>query len=169
MVALKLAAAYPDHALAVAAVSAAPSFSGVSDEDILQHLSPGEIEQESFLAGLWRKITGATPVVTTDDTDPLAYLARAGGKVDRQTINARLRLLREDISPVLAEIEAPTLIVAGAKDWSRILSGSQLLDYGVSDSVLEVPEDTDHFCFYTRHDIFNAIVDDFVSHEVPRL
>lgn len=169
MVAVKFAVTYPDRALAVGAVSAAPSLSDVSEEDILQHLSPGHIEQESFLAGLWRRITGARPTVAADDVDPLTYLTQHAGAVDRATLAARLRLLREaDITLLLAQVEAPTVIVAGARDWSRILSGSQLIDYGVADSQLEVLEDADHFCFYTHHDIFNAVLDDFVSHEVPR-
>lgn len=168
MVALKFASVHPERALAVVAVSAAPSFAGVSEEDMIARLSPGEIEQESLLARLWRRIAGARTAIE-DDADPLAYLARHGGAADRATIGARLRLLREiDITPVLTALEAPTLVIAGARDWSRILGGSQLIDQGVVDSTIEVIEDADHFCFFTRHDIFNTILDDFVSHKVPR-
>lgn len=169
MVALKFAAQYPDRALAVGAISAAPSWAGASEEDMIARLSPGEVEQESFFARLWKRITGAKTVFE-DDGDPLIYLARCAGMADRATFAARLRLMAEaDVTPVLAEIEAPAIVVAGARDWSTILGGSEVIYQGVTDAVLEVIEDADHFCFFTRHDVFNALLDDFVSREVPRL
>jgi pimeloyl-ACP methyl ester carboxylesterase len=168
MVALKFAATHPERALAAVLVSAAPSFVGVSEEDLLSRLSPGEVEQESFWGGLWKRLTGARAAVE-DEGEPLAYLARHGGAVDKATLTARLRLLRDaDISPVFSDLEPPALVIAGAMDWPRILGGSQLIDQGLPDSAIEVIEGADHFCFFTRHDIFNAVLDDFVSHRVPR-
>ena len=170
MVALQVAATYPDRTLAVGLISAAPSFSAVSDEDIVQHLSPGDIRQESMFVRLWRTLTGTGSTPKIDAADHLAFLARHGAAVDRATLKARLNLLQhDDVTPLLAEVDVPAIVIAGARDWSKILSGSQLIDYGLPDSQLEVLEDADHFCFYTHHDAFNAVLDDFVSHEVPRL
>ena len=168
MVALTLAAAHPERVPAVVAVSAAPSFAGVSEEDIVEHLSAGEIEHEGRLARLWKQITRAAPP-PVDDSNPLAYLALHGA-TDRATLHARLRLMREaDVTPILGNVQAPTLVVAGARDWSRILAGSQLIDQSMPGSAIEVIEDADHFCFFSRHDLFNALIDDFVGSEVPRL
>ena len=168
MVALTLAAAHPERVPAVVAVATAPSFAGVEEQDIIDHLSPGEIEREGFLARLLKRNTGAPPP-PVDDSDPVAYLARHG-QVDRPTVNARLRLMRgADVTPILPQVQAPTLVVAGARDWSRILAGSQLIYQSAPDSAIEIIEDADHFCFFSRHDLFNALVDDFVSSEVPRL
>ena len=168
MVALKVAAAHPERAPAVVVVSTAPTFAGVSEEDIVEHLSPGDVEQEGLLARLWKRIAGRASL-PEDDSDPLSYLARHG-MVDRATLNARLRLMREaDITPILGDVQAPTLVVAGSRDWSRILAGSQIIDQSVPDSAIEVIEDADHFCFFSRHDLFNAVLDDFAGREVPRL
>lgn len=169
MIALKFAAAYPERALAVGVITTAPSFESLDEEDILAHLSPGEVEQESFFARLWKRILGAK-AITEDDSDPLMYLARHGGTIDKATLAARLRLMREtDLASALVEIEAPTLTIAGANDWSHILGGSEVIYREITGSTLEVIENTDHFCFFTRHDLVNAVLDDFVSSEVPRL
>ena len=168
MVGLTLAAAHPGRVPALVVVSAAPSFAGASEEDIIEHLCPGEIEREDVFARLWKRITRATPP-PVDDSDPLAYLARHGA-IDRPTLKARLRLLREaDIAPILGDVQAPTLVVAGARDWSTILAGSQVIDRLMPGSTIEVIEDADHYCFFSRHDQFNALLDGFVSREVPRL
>lgn len=168
MVALKFAATHPERVPAVVAVSAAPSFAGAAEEDIVEHLSPGEFVDEGFWARLWKKITRKAPA-PIDDSDPLAHLIKHGS-VDRVTLHARLRVMREeDVTPILADVQAPTLVVAGARDWSRVLAGSQLIDEAAPNSAIEIIEDADHFCFFTRHDLFNALVDDFVGSEVPRL
>ncbi len=168
MVALKLAAIHPERVPAAVVVSATPSFAGISNEDIIEHLSPGEIEIDSFWTQLWKKIARKPPL-HIDESDPLAHLRRHSA-INYSTLNARLRLMREtDVTPILAEVQAPTLVVAGANDWSKILAGSQVIDQALSKSAIDVIENTDHFCFFTRHDLFNALLDDFVGREVPRL
>lgn len=168
MVALKFAAAHPERVPAVVAVSAAPSFAGVADEDIVEHLSPGHLLEDGFWARLWKRIARrASPPI--DDSHPLAHLIEHGS-VDRATLRARLRVMREeDITPVLADVLAPTLVIAGARDWSKILAGSQIIDQATPNSAIEIIEEADHFCFFARHDLFNTLVDDFVSNKVPRL
>lgn len=168
LVALQAAMVHPEHVLAAVAVSAAPTLAGIPHEDILAHLSPGEVEQETFLTRLMKRIRREKPRID-EDADPLALLAKTGGNVDKRTLSARLQLLRqEDIAAVLPETLAPVLVVAGANDWSRILSGSQAIDQMTPNSSIEILENADHFCFYTRHDLFNAAIDDFVCREVPR-
>lgn len=169
LIALKVAAQFPERVLAVATVSAVPSFAGVGGEDVLEHLSPGEVEPETLLTRMQRWI-GKTKTTADDDAEPLHYLAQHGAVVDKATLSARLHLLLEDdITPILPDITAPTIVIAGSQDWSRILSGSQTIDELVPNVTLEVLENADHFCFFTRHDLFNATLDDFVSREVPRL
>ena len=105
-----------------------------------------------------------------DASDPLDFLARSACNTDRATLNARLKLLREtDLRPVLSEVEAPALIVAGSAEKPYILAGSQLMDQALPDSSLEIIEDADQFHFYTRHDLFNSVVAEFLSHKIARL
>jgi len=168
-IALRFAVTHPGRSLSVITISAAPSFAGVVDEELLSRFSPGEIEQETFWERLRKRLFGGK-AAQENDTDPLMYLVRNKGAVDRATLNARLSILRQtDLTPVLGDVAVPVLVVAGARDWEKILEGAQILDTLLPDSSLEVIEDGGHFCFYTRHDLFNAILDDFISHEVARL
>lgn len=167
-IALQVAAQFPERVLAVVAVSACPCYSGVSGEDIIAHLSPGHVEPETFLERIMGWL-GKKKQIAYDDGDPLAYLVQRGGSVDKATLSARLHLmLDDDISPILPSVTAPTLVLAGSDDWAKILSGSQAIDQVVPNATLEVLEDAGHFCFFTRHDLFNAALDEFVVREVPR-
>lgn len=165
-VAFTLAAQFPERVLATVAVSTVTSYAGAVDTDVLAHLSPGEAEPETFVTRVMNWF-GRGPAIVEDEANPLGGLIQ---RVDKATLSARLHLLMaEDITPILPDIEAPALVVVGSTDWSRILRGSQTIDQLVPKASLEVIEDADHFCFYTRHDLFNAVLDDFVSREVPRL
>ena len=166
LVALKAAATYPERCLALVLSSATPSFAGNSNDDLLEWFSPGGIKLEGVIARLWRRVTGrATP--QTEQADGLAYLARENGDIDGRTLRARLKLLRgTDIEPILAGIGVPALVIAGALDQPQLLAGAQRLAELLPVATLEVLEGADHFCFYTRHDLFNAVVDEFLADAV---
>ena len=165
LVAMLFAAERPERTLALILCSAAPSFAGFPPEEILAELLPGELKIESFFARLIDRILRRKHIEQETD-DPVQHNAC----IDRHTLNARVKLLRQsDLTPVLNEMVAPTLVVAGSRDNHRILAGSQTIDQLVPDSTLEVLEGADHFCFYTRHDLFNSTVDEYVSRTVPTL
>lgn len=44
-----------------------------------------------------------------------------------------------------------------------------MLYEAIPDSALEVVEDGDHFPFYTRHDIVNGAIDDFLTERLAGL
>ncbi len=163
---LQLAARRPERVLAAVTVSAAPDYRGISGEDVLLRLSPGEPERDSLLTRVMRRF-GLRQNARADDANPLSYLVRNGGTVDKATLSARLHvLLDQDLSALAADLETPVLVVAGSGDWARLLSGSQALDQLTPTATLEVLEDAGHFCFFTRHDLFNATLDEFISNEV---
>ncbi len=169
LVAATFAASMPQRCLALVLVSAAPSLAGLSSEEILSYTTPGVLKIDSFFARLRRRLFGGKPE-RQDDNDPLDYLARHNAGIDRATLTARVKLLRRcDLTPVLKQIVAPTLVVVGSRDAPRILAGSQLLDELIADSVLEVLEEADHFCFHTRYDLFNAVVEEYLSDRIASL
>lgn len=168
LVAAQFAVQYRQKCLGLVLSGAAPSFSAFSEEDILTHFAPGEIKFEGFFARLWRSLTGGKPQ-TDEDTGPLAYLAQHRAGLDHATLQARLKIMhRADLAPILADIGVPSLIIAGARDHEAILAGSQILECEIPGSMLEVIEDADHFCFYTRHDIYNQIIHDCIGRTVTR-
>ena len=168
LVALHFALLHADRCLAVVLSSAAPSYASVSEDQIASDLMLGELHPDSLWTGLWRRIAGSRPP-KEDPSDPLAHLARHNGNMDRATVSARLKLMREtDLTTRLGEVNAPVLVIAGSREEPYILAGSQLMDQELADSSLEVIEDADQFHFYLRHDQFNAVVADFLLHKIAR-
>lgn len=162
LIALKFALTYPNRCLALTTISSAPSFSAMSEEEILESFSPGEIKFEGFWERLWKRLF-AKKSLQDEEPGSLGYLPKHSGNIDQQTLSARLELARNtDLTEELHEVCMPTMIMVGSKDKPEILAGAQILDEQIPDSTLEVVEDADHFLFYTRHDLFNAALDEFL-------
>ena len=169
LVALRFAICHADRCLALVLASTAPSFASLSEEEIESTMMLGELRPESPWVRLWRSIVGFKEP-RQDLSDPLAHLARQNGGIDRATLNARIKLMREtDLRLQLGEVEAPVLVIAGSREEPCILAGSQILDQELPDSSLEVIEDADQFHFCLRHDLFNAAVADFLCTKIKRL
>lgn len=169
LVATRFAIAHPERCLALVLLSAAPGFGAMSDQQILSELAPARMELDTWLNRIKKRLAPGTPTAE-DDLDPLAYLARHNAGLDKPTLRARLRLMREcDLSDSVTELQAPTLVVAGSADHPHILAGSQVLHELVPDSTLEVLENTDHYCFYTRHDLVNTTIDDYIEARLSAL
>ncbi|MGB9619537.1 MAG: alpha/beta fold hydrolase [Armatimonadota bacterium] len=168
MVALSFALAYADRCLAVVLSSTAPTYGSVSEDQLVSDLMVGKLRPGGFLARLGRRLFGSDRP-KEDLSDPLAYLASHNGGIDRATLQARLRLMREtDLTERLGEVSLPVLIVAGAQEQPYALAGSQALDQGLPDSSLEIIEGADQFHFFFAHDQFNEAVADFLLHKVTR-
>ena len=73
---------------------------------------------------------------------------------------------KTDLTPLLDRVEVPTLIVASSEEPPYVLSGSQALQQGIPEASIEIIEGADRFCFYTRHDLFNAIAADYLTETI---
>ena len=167
LIALQFSLSYPGMCSGLILSSTAPSFAQISENDLISLMSPGEVKFESVLARFWKRLFGVRKAREQHE-DPLAFLAKNSGNVDKCTLAARLAILREtDLTPRLERVNAATLIIAGSCDRPEILQGSQALEQHIRDAELEVIEDAGHFCFYTRHDLYNAIVDEFLIRNLP--
>ena len=167
LVALKTAATYPERCVALILSSAALSFGGNSTDDLLAWFAPGGAQLDGVLARFWRWVTGRAAPRIEEAEEGLAYLAQENGDIDGHTLRARMKLLRQtDLEPILAGIGVPALVIAGALDRPELLAGAQRLAELLPEATLEVLEGADHFCFYTRHDLFNAVVDEFLADAV---
>jgi len=115
------------------------------------------------MARLWgRKSAGA--LTFEHQISALKSVAHQAANVAPTTVLQRMRIVEKaDFRNRLGDITSPTLIVAGSKDRSFFLCSAQQLYESIPDSDLEVIEGTGHFCFLTRHDEFNMVVDDFLS------
>ncbi len=169
LVALHFALTHADRCLAIVLSSTVPGYASVPEDQIVSDLVLGEIRPDGFWARLWRGVLGSRRPRQDDSSDPLAHLARHNGNIDRATLHARLKLMRQtDLTAQLGEVSAPALVVAGSREQPSVLAGCQLLDQELADSSLEVIENADQFHFYLNHDEFNSAVADFLLHNVAR-
>lgn len=168
MVALKYASLRPERLPGVVLCSTAPSYAQQADSDLISTYFPEGLKIEGFWERLWSRLTRRQVSETKTDA-PHQFLAETASNLDISTLNMRLKIMREtDLSSVLPEIEVPALIVASLGDPPFVMSGSQALYEGLPDSSLEVMEIEDRFYFYTRHDLFNALLADYLTKMIAR-
>ncbi|MDH7601572.1 MAG: alpha/beta hydrolase [Armatimonadota bacterium] len=168
LVGLRFALDYPERCSALVLSSGCPTFRSVSAEQLISDMFVGQLARSN----LWSRILSFLRLERgsnryEDTTDPLGFLAANNGAPDRQTLDARVRLMREaDLSPVLSRVRAPALIVAGSNEPDYILSGCQTLYEELLDASMEIIEGADHYHFFLRYDQFNSILEEFVLDRV---
>lgn len=166
MIAIKYTIAYPERCPALVLCSSAPTFSSVSREDLAAQQLPEGFKVLGFWERLMTRFTGQAgqPV---DQNETQAFLSKSISSLSKPALDSRLKLMRgTDLEPELPRIETPTLVLASSGDAPYILSGSQALCEGIDNAQLEVTEGTDRFYFYTRHDLFNAILADYLTETI---
>ena len=165
LVALKFAMMHPERCAALVLCSTAPSFVDLSEDELLSQMLQGEVKFDNLFDRLRKMLFGSKRGFEDIDSTS-GYNA----DLDRATLKARMKILSTtDLIPTLDNIIVPTLIIVGSGDKPYILSGSQLMYEMIEDSTLEVIEDTDHFVFYNRHDLFNATLVEYLTQKVTRL
>jgi pimeloyl-ACP methyl ester carboxylesterase len=159
MVAQEFAITYPHKTSALALISTFPTLPDKSSDRILswftQHPARGSSPID-WLRGLFGGKRG--------DDASLDWPAEQAASISKATIDAQLRLAQSyNSTDRLGAIGAPTLVIVGEKDREEIQRGAQELYENIGDSALEVIEGGDHFCFFHRHDLVNAALDDFIT------
>jgi 3-oxoadipate enol-lactonase len=168
LIAQQFALSYPQRARSLLLISSFPHLD-ISGTNVLELLSLGDVQIKSAAGSLLSRLL---PWRRKEITEPegMSFLAAHTGGITRATLNERLRIIREvDFREQLPELTMPALIIAGAKDRPQMLEAAQVLYEGIQDSTLEVIEGAGHFCFYERHDLFNDIVDSFLTDRMASL
>ena len=177
LIAMQFAREYPEETKALVLVSSFPSapermstgrFTGlISSGGHPYHTSLSALFKVHMARILGRKNAGA--LVMEHQVASVKEIAHQAALVNQTTIAQRMKIVaKADFRETLSDIMAPTLVIAGSKD-RAFLSGAQSLYQGIQDSSLEVIEGGAHFCFLTRHDQFNLLVDDFLSARLAKI
>jgi pimeloyl-ACP methyl ester carboxylesterase len=139
-------------------------------ETLIELLVPGEIKIESRLRSLIRRLFRRERPPVPVDVEGKDWLTAHSAQISRATLNARLSIVRQfDSRGWLSEIEVPTLAIVGAQDRPEFLSAAQTLYEGIPQCQLEVVEDCDHYCFFTRFDIVDDLIDNFIKENLSKL
>lgn len=164
LVALQFAVSYPESCLALVLASTTPSYPNISNSELYSHIMPGQIIKESIIETLIRKIFKKQPAQEKPDIPHLM------ANTDLSVMDIRLKIMKQsNLVPLLNRVASPSLIVAGSLEEQYILAGSQLMHEKIQKSTLEVIENSDQFYFYSKHDIFNTLLDDYLSHTIKRI
>lgn len=171
LIAMQFALQYPQETNALVLISAFPAAVDIPPERLLGwissaghpfHTSLGARFKVNMARLLGRKTSGI--VAMEHQVSAVRRVAHQATEVPQATINQRLRIAqRTDLRASLPQIVPPTLVVAGAKDRGFFLSSAQQLYEGIPNASLEVIENSGHFCFLTRHDQFNGVLDEYLK------
>jgi pimeloyl-ACP methyl ester carboxylesterase len=82
--------------------------------------------------------------------------------VMRQTF---VKVVNEDLEPLLKDIKTPTLLVWGEKDEAVPLETGRQMEKELTNGVLVVFEGDDHFAYYHQADRFNRVLDAYLKED----
>lgn len=75
-----------------------------------------------------------------------------------------LNVIEEDISPLLGDVDKPTLLVWGDKDKDTPLWMGKKMKEEIPDSQLKILKDTGHYSFLEKPEEFKSILIDFIKY-----
>jgi pimeloyl-ACP methyl ester carboxylesterase len=177
LVAMKFAQEHPEKTKALILVSSFPALPDMPSDRFLSWISSAVHPMHKSIGARFRfqfaKLLGkrsSSALAIEHRMTAVKTIARQAALTPQITIYQRMRIAqRADFRPVLPQIVSPTLIVAGERDRSFFLASAQEMYEAMPDAKLEVIEDAGHFCFLTRHDQFNAAVDEFLSDRLAEI
>ncbi|MEN6371945.1 MAG: alpha/beta hydrolase [Armatimonadota bacterium] len=170
MIAQNLARVHHERVDGLVLISAFSKLPEASSSEIIERMSPGPVRIEPVFQSILRSIFRLQPAAPAAEIGKKEWLQAHSARLPAKTLNARINLIQEfDSTKWLPDIEAPTLIIAGAQDSAEFLAQAQVLYEGIPNAELEVIENGDHFCFYTRHDLVNSAIDEFTKELLKEL
>ncbi|MDP4152741.1 MAG: alpha/beta hydrolase [Bacillota bacterium] len=74
-----------------------------------------------------------------------------------------VKLLSEDLTPILPKIKTPTLLIWGECDTATPIRDAKIMESAISNSGLVVLKGAGHFSYLEQPYIFNTVVENFLS------
>jgi len=164
-VAQEFALVHPDRASALVLISSFPTLPEETPSQLVSWMTP----KGAFQTGGWfAKLISRAP--RPAEPDSYEWLAQHSARLNRAWIESRLERSRSfDLTQRLGDIGAPSLVIVGARDHEQMILAARTFYEAMPDATLEVIEGGDHFCFFSRHDLVNAAIDDFLSSRLAAL
>lgn len=74
-----------------------------------------------------------------------------------------VKIVNEDLTPILPKVEAPTLLIWGEHDLATPLWMGKVMEKQIPDAGLVIFEDDDHYAYFHQMNRFNTIVEVFLQ------
>ena len=120
-----------------------------------------QIKTKTYKAGKWLlKVTG--------QNEKLEELQKNAGSEDYRNANGIMKptfvkVVNDDVSPVLSSVKCPVLLVWGDQDAAAPLWMGKQMEKEMKDAGLAVFEGDDHWAYWHQPDRFNAVLDVFLK------
>ena len=76
-----------------------------------------------------------------------------------------VKIVNDDLEPILKDIDTPTLLVWGENDEAVPLEMGRLMEKEMGDAVLVVFEGDDHYAYFHQADRFNRVLDAYLKED----
>lgn len=171
LVAMQFALQYPQETNALILVSAFPSMIDTPSDRFLGWISSSGHPYHASLGAklkvnVVRLLGKRSPraLAMEHQSSAVRMIAHQAEDVPQATVVQRQRIIQKtNLISRLSQIAPPTLVIAGSRDRTFFLSSAEHLYQEIPNASLEVIEDAGHFPFLTRHDQFNAILDEYLE------
>lgn len=97
-------------------------------------------------------------------------LEKNAGSSDYQNTSGIMRasfvkIVNEDLRPILKDIDTPTLLVWGENDDAVPLSDGRIMEKEMKDACLVIFENDDHYAYFHQADRFNRVLDAYLKED----
>ncbi|MDO4501208.1 MAG: alpha/beta hydrolase [Erysipelotrichaceae bacterium] len=76
-----------------------------------------------------------------------------------------VKVVNDDVTPILPEVKTPTLLVYGEKDEATPVSKGRLMEKLMGDATLVIFEGDDHFAYFHQGDRFNRVLEAYLKED----
>ena len=115
---------------------------------------------------LGKKILSIKPLKQFKDR----FTRNAGSEDYRNTSGVMrstfVKIVNEDLKPLLSDIDAETLLVFGENDEATPVSKGRIMEELMPDAALVIFENDDHFAYFHQYQRFNMVLDAFLESDI---
>ena len=83
-------------------------------------------------------------------------------RVKRQTF---VKVVNDDVTPILKDISVPTLLVFGENDEATPVIKGKIMEKLMGDATLVIFENDDHFAYFNEADRFNRVLEAYLKED----
>ncbi|MEW6171173.1 MAG: alpha/beta hydrolase, partial [Candidatus Omnitrophota bacterium] len=164
MVSLKILELYPESFKSLTAVGTTTAFSCIPKAQILQMKKDLKKNYKEALNKFYTLIFSQSEREEENFNRTITFMCQDLEKYNSETLTSQLEILStQDFTDILNKLNIPILFIAGQKDPLIPLEVLKNMQQKTNNSRLEIIEKAGHIPFYTKPDIFNKALDNFLK------
>lgn len=164
MVSLKILELYPGSFKSLTAIGTTTDFSCIPKAQIFQMKKDLKKDYKEALNKFYTLIFSENEREEENFNRTVSFMCQDIGKYNPETLTSQLEILStQNFTNTLSKLNIPVLFVAGENDPLVPLQILKNMQQKTNNSRLEIIEKAGHIPFYTRPDVFNKALDNFLK------